>query len=720
MQCPYLEDKNFLVAIDNEMHKEQFVRITILDFSTELVKANIEGKATSGSCNLDGNATMRRVASCSLVVDPEGIDVQGYSTSLRYYDIAEVQNLISMNKKVKLYTGFKNTLKEEYPTYANYDIIWFPLGLYVVKSANVSRNNTGINISLSLNDKSALLNGDMGGIIPAATIFSESEIYNSTGTSREIEKILIKDIIKYLVVEFGGEDPANVIVTDIPDYITKVMKWNDKKNDLYIYQEGKDGGIQYSTSLPAGIKAKQTCKYGEDIGYTLEPFVYPGTLECNAGESVAAILDKIKTTLGNFEWFYDIHGRFHFQEIKNYLYTPITKEISELDDGDYLSYADMSMSEYTFNNQKIIASLSSAPQYGNIKNDYVVWGTTKSATGADKPIRYHIAIDTKPTNFNDKMRFCLVYKDYKGLQQVVVLKENENYINGEPSINSDRSFYYINKTDNETSVYHWDDTLEIPNFRKLYLNEEDGEAWLCYLKTTDWRTELYFQGLEASNKTFSKNYYSAELNAEWPKIYNVMGKLEKNLDIDPPLPFPVYSGAYREEVATESYEYWLDFLEGSSDYGVNISQFNVNNIGRRSKVVSDKSANCVFPVDYSERNYILIEADGDTSKDRYYVKEMSREAVQVSSEIWKKMTLGGSRTSAFERIKELLFTHTNYNESINLSVIPIYHLEPNTRITVLDNSIGINGDYLIKTISLPLTVNSTSNISATKCLEKTF
>jgi hypothetical protein len=99
---------------------------------------------------------------------------------------------------------------------------------------------------------------------------------------------------------------------------------------------------------------------------------------------------------------------------------------------------------------------------------------------------------------------------------------------------------------------------------------------------------------------------------------------------------------------------------------------------------------------------------------------MSREAVQVSSEIWKKMTLGGSRTSAFERIKELLFTHTNYNESINLSVIPIYHLEPNTRITVLDNSIGVNGDYLIKTIALPLTVNSTSNISATKCLEKTF
>ena len=68
----------------------------------------------------------------------------------------------------------------------------------------------------------------------------------------------------------------------------------------------------------------------------------------------------------------------------------------------------------------------------------------------------------------------------------------------------------------------------------------------------------------------------------------------------------------------------------------------------------------------------------------------------------------------------MLYQFTQYNESINLSVIPIYHLEPNTRITVYDNDTGVNGDYLIKSISLPLAPNGTSNISATKCIERTF
>ena len=713
-QYIYLNDKNFLKAMDKEAHREQYIRIVVLDFKTEQALVSIEGKSVSGSCNLSGSSSMRRTASCSLVVDPEGIYVNSYSEPQQYYNITEVKNLISMNKKVIIETGFINTLTQEYPEYSNYDIIWFPLGLYVVKTANISRNNSGINISLTLNDKTALLNGDMGGVIPAATIFSESELYNATGTSREVEKILIKDIIKYLVVEFGGEKPENVIITDIPDTITKIMKWNDKKNTLYIYKEGLtgQGGVQYSINLPSlGYEKIDECAYGEDVGYTLEPFVYPGTLECNAGETVAAMLDKIKNALGNFEWFYDVYGRFHFQEIKNYLNTSITKDILDLEEGDYLSFADLSLSEYIFDNQKIITSFSNSPQYGNIKNDYVVWGTTKSITGADKPIRYHVAFDTKPANFSEKKRFCLVYTDYKGLQQVIVLKQGENYLDTIPTPDSNKDMYYINGS----TIYHWDDTLDIPNFRQLY----EGEAELCYLKTNDWRTELYFEGLEASDKTFSKNYYSAELNAEWPKIYDVKKDSPPSAEDQTKDGFPIYYGGYREDISKANYEYWLDFLEGDADHGVNISQFNVNNIGRRTKVVSEKSVNCIFPVDYTNRNYILVLADGDTKEEREKSEGLG-EIVQVSSEVWKGITLGGTKTSAFEKIKELLFTHTNYNESINLSVIPIYYLEPNTRITVVDNSIGVSGDYLIKTISLPLTPNGVSSISATKCLEKTF
>ena len=64
IKAPYLEDKSFLKKFDLENRKEQFIRITVLDFKTENPIANIEGKSTGGSCNLSGTSNMRRTASC--------------------------------------------------------------------------------------------------------------------------------------------------------------------------------------------------------------------------------------------------------------------------------------------------------------------------------------------------------------------------------------------------------------------------------------------------------------------------------------------------------------------------------------------------------------------------------------------------------------------------------------------------------------------------------
>jgi len=58
------------------------------------------------------------------------------------------------------------------------------------------------------------------------------------------------------------------------------------------------------------------------------------------------------------------------------------------------------------------------------------------------------------------------------------------------------------------------------------------------------------------------------------------------------------------------------------------------------------------------------------------------------------------------------------NETISITTLPIYYLEPNTRITVEDDPAGIYGDYIIQSISLPLDISSTMNINAYKAQEK--
>ena len=70
--------------------------------------------------------------------------------------------------------------------------------------------------------------------------------------------------------------------------------------------------------------------------------------------------------------------------------------------------------------------------------------------------------------------------------------------------------------------------------------------------------------------------------------------------------------------------------------------------------------------------------------------------------------------SAKESLDSLLYTHTYYCESITLNCIPIYYLDSNVRISVYDETSGINGEYIIKSFSLQLNYDGLMSITATK------
>ena len=122
IQYPYLQDKSFLREMDEMPVKEQWVRIILLDFATEKKITELQGKAKNGSISFNGKSSMRRTAQFSMVAEDDG-------------DIMNVNNIISINKKVNLEIGYtNNTFK-----YNDYPIIWYPLGLYVITEAQVNR-----------------------------------------------------------------------------------------------------------------------------------------------------------------------------------------------------------------------------------------------------------------------------------------------------------------------------------------------------------------------------------------------------------------------------------------------------------------------------------------------------------------------------------------------------------------------------------------------------
>ena len=191
----YLDDKDFLKRFDNSNNKEQFVKIIVLTWFDEVPIEEIQGKIVSGSNSLNGSSNVRRTCNLQMIIDDAA------------YNIKDIKNLISINKKISIEIGFTNNTDE----YIDYDILWFPQGTFLIKQPNISLSSNGLNLSLQLEDKMSLLNGAHGGVIPAATTFDSFDSYDEEG-NLTIIRTPIYQIIRTLVHEFGGEDYSRIIL----------------------------------------------------------------------------------------------------------------------------------------------------------------------------------------------------------------------------------------------------------------------------------------------------------------------------------------------------------------------------------------------------------------------------------------------------------------------------------------------------------------------------
>ncbi len=665
---PYLEDAAFLKYFDNLKLKEQFAKIVVLNFEEKPIQ-QIQGRITSGNFTKDGSSAMRRTGNLSLVTDDY------------VNDLTDTKHLLSINKKVEVLIGFTNTTGK----YEQYPILWFPQGVYAIIAPSISHSTGGTAISLTLHDKMAFLNGECGGTLPASVVFHEVEDIDENGDIK-ITHPTIYQIIQQLVNHFGGQQLGKIIISDVDSRIKQVMKWTGG-SPLYLYTTIKNNQTSYQLSTTYRDVSKDstttitTFTYGDDVGYIYTDFTYPDELIGNAGETVVSVLDKIKSVLGNYEYFYDIDGNFRFQQIKNYLNKSYsTFLLNEIKNDNYLVDFVNGKSVYTFDDANIITSYTNTPQYQQIKNDFVVWGKRTSMQGLEIPIRYHLAIDTKPAVGNSYKVFF-----YTDPQDKLTKAKRPTELSKLPDKGQVGIYYLVNN-----KIYIWE-----PATKSFTATDYKIET----VKTKDFRTQLYLAGVVNQPFGLDSNYYFTQLKNEWPKLYNVRGS----------------NPGFLEEVIKQpsNIDFFLDFIDSTEA----IAEFGVGNIGRRTTTIVDDHINCIF--EPTIPNVVLIKAGAaQTSTLQQECENQQQDYINVDPVIYDKLAIGGSLRSAYEQIRKELYQYTNYNEQVSLTTLPIYYLEPNTRITIQDSESGIGGDYIIKSISVPLDINGTMNISCTKALER--
>lgn len=167
---------------------------------------------------------------------------------------------------------------------------------------------------------------------------------------------------------------------------------------------------------------------------------------------------------------------------------------------------------------------------------------------------------------------------------------------------------------------------------------------------------------------------------------------------------------WNKSVYTEPYKlnFWFDFLESVDS---EIGAYAVSEIGDRPIVVNETNLKSIF---YREIPKIIIMDSASFSNLKPNEIKTGYSYILFPPGYENFFSISARGISIKNRIDELLYQHTYCQQNINLTAIPIYHLDVNSRIKIIDELTHLNMDCAIQTISYSLNYNGTMSLNTVK------
>lgn len=815
-----LYDKEFLLKLDKSKNKTIYARITALQFNESPIEY-IEGRVTGGSINIDGASAVRRT--CSLTMVAQDFDYNDYYWGLntKFKLQVGVQNLVDstmpdiiwFDQGIYLITSFNTSRSTNN----------FTISISGKDKMCLLNGEVGGSLESSV-DFGTIEEEDARGVWTIRSLPIQEIIRNAVHTyaGEPYWNIVINDLDTYglELLEYRYDTPMylyrnpgvdnnvfhNVVMENDNTIVyyeasvsaTPVHLYEIDANHLDVLVDSLMDGANAepesvyirTKSLPKDRKLVADggdvvllggwyfipyvfakVEYGQTAGYRVTDLTYPGDLIAGVGEAVTSILDKIKNMLTEFEYFYDLDGRFVFQKKKSFtstLWSPLSTDGTG-DEAITESLMLASATAYTFSGGELITAFNNNPNLLNLRNDYSIWGERTGTSGANIPIHMRYAIDRKPTSYttikienqedfdaieryNKKYgttlsasttsttytiedtdwreiiyQMALDYYKYNILDnfELLLIKANPEYLIGQTGYEK----YYIDLQGFWRELYNPELQDKIDKAKNQILNlqniitngytDSDGNQIKSLetqisemeqkIKEAHSNKDDSLSDLQTQLKDLQLNLRSAEIDlADWEN------KLE-NYETD------IQNYYYEEDAGNRKYwnrnvyecpetlNFWFDFLDTEGE----LQQFSVKNVGSRSKSINDTSIKSIY---FRETPAVVFTND-ITKEDQI----PSYRYAQIPESLMTEMfSISGQGKSAKDKLDELIYQHGYCIESATITAIPVYYLEPNTRIYLHDEDTNLNGDYVVSKITLPLTYNGTMSITATKAAESLF
>lgn len=600
-------------------------------------------------------------------------------------------------------------------------------------------------------------------------LFTKSKVLNQ-------ESITVQDIIREAVHTYGRESYSNIIINgleedglelleyrgDVPLYLaynvkgqvydqmtldgtkkayTEATEDDEKTIELKNIKTYKTG-VEDMDSAATNVWLKVTddkgtslvqyqirkIVYGDTVGYQLTDLTYAGDLISSIGETLTTMLDKIKTMLGSYEYFYDVDGHFIFQEKPTYSRISWNSIVNTDNNSFARDNSEVSKYSFRFDDAKLIQKFTNTPAINNIKNDYSVWGTRKSATGTDLLIHARYAIMKKPTYYHTLERdenqdpegvYSIDKYDWREIiyqMAVDYFKHNQeiDFLQQIKEAGDNATYYPTGITGYE--IFYTD----LQGFwRQLYnpfyvpVPETEGGKWedvKKYILGTDEEGNEIIVDL----KDIPEGIDPDSLYYRWEKVWQEYNEkvYEDNERVYAENDYYPKDSEYeywnRDVVeAPDKLNFWFDFY----DQGDSLMQYSISSIGDRPKVLNDSKITSVYVRETPQ----LLFCNNESEIEQIDFKT-GYTAIYKNDSMMNMFSISSQGKSAKEEFEELFNQFSYCTEQASITTIPIYFLEPNTIIHIYNEASKINGDYEISKLSLSLSNGGMMTITATKII----